>query len=188
MDRVASFADLAEKARWLDAAASIDATGQRIRDFARRFVRAYPERGELGTRRPEALGHRAAAIHAFVRDSIAYRQDRPPRLGVRAEEFEDSETILARGFDDCDGKSRLFVALCRAAGVEARIRPVFASPRSFVHVQALVRFPGSMHWHGHDAHGWLLAEMILRGADLGDNPDDLPRGAKGERVLAGPKR
>jgi hypothetical protein len=135
---------------------------------------------------------RTRAIQRWVRDHIRYVYDWRVSEGTRGEEFADAETCLARGYGDCDDKSRLFVALVRAAervhalGVQARIRPVFRTHPAweFVHVQAEVR------WWGSGAHpaampgGWLLAELILADCEIGQNPDDMPRGPHGQRRIA----
>lgn len=178
-DRVLVFNSLREKADWLDANASLDALRKGVESVASRFLNEPDP--ELRTR----------SIHRFVRDRIRYEQDWRVSAGVPGEEFADSETVLKRGFDDCDGKSRLFVALVRAAelqkpiGTAARIRPVFTKhPLDFVHVQAEVLFPGSKRIDTADRDGWVIAEMILKGCELGKNPDDCPRGPRGERVMA----
>jgi hypothetical protein len=130
-------------------------------------------------------------MHRFVRDKIHYEKDFQVSRGARGEEFADSETTVRRGYGDCDDKARLFVALMRAAeitkpmGTQARIRAVFRKhPLDFVHVQAEVRFPGSKRTRTADDDGWILAELILKGCELGQNPDEMPRGPKGERILA----
>lgn len=138
---------------------------------------------------PEA---RTRAIQRWVRDNIRYVYDFRVSQGMRGEEFADTQTCIDRGYGDCDDKSRVFVALVRAAervtplGPQARIRPVFRPhPLEFVHVQAEVR------WWGSDTNprampgGWLLAELILAGCEIGQNPDELPRGPNGQRLIAG---
>jgi transglutaminase-like putative cysteine protease len=179
VDRVLHFDSLREKANWLDANSSLDALRKGVESVAARF---------LGERDPEM---RTRQIHRFVRDRIHYEQDWRVSQAQPGEEFADSETILRRGYDDCDGKSRLFVALMRAAelqkpiGTAARIRPVFTKhPFDFVHVQTEVLFPGSKRIDTADRDGWVIAEMILKGCELGKNPDDCPRGPRGERILA----
>jgi len=179
-NRVIDFRSDADKASWLDAASSLDSLRVGIQGVARRFLRE---------RDPEL---RTRAIHRFVRDSIRYEQDYRVSTGQRGEEFADAETIIRRGYDDCDGKSRVFVAIMRAAekalplGAYARIRPVFAvdHPLQFVHVQGEVLFPGSRRIATADDEGWVIAELILKGCELGQNPDSVPRGPRGERVLA----
>ena len=165
-----------EKAKWLDAGASEDATEPELRRWAaHRFL--YDARSQLF-----GLDRIAHAVHRFVRDRIAYVHD----WGGK-EEFADSRTILARAYDDCDGKARLFVAIIRALGIpelQARIRPVFKG-RDFVHVQAEVKFPGSEHDPRSFDGGWLLAELIVEGVELGDDPKK-GRDASGHYVMAGP--
>lgn len=167
-----------DKARWLDAAASEDATDPHLRAFAaKKFL--------YGSHTVPSLAALARAIHHFVRDSIAYVQD----FGGR-EEFADSVRILRREYDDCDGKARLFTALVRALGIpelQARIRPVFKG-RDFVHVQSEVRYPGSEHDRAAMQHGWLLAELIIKGVELGEDPLKAGvRDAAGHLVMAGPE-
>jgi transglutaminase-like putative cysteine protease len=177
--RVIVFKTLAEKANWLDAASSLDALRRGVQDVAARFTRE--PQAEIRTRH----------MHRFVRDKIHYEKDFQVSRGARGEEFADSETTVRRGYGDCDDKARLFVALMRAAeitkpmGTQARIRAVFRKhPLDFVHVQAEVRFPGSKRTRTADDDGWILAELILKGCELGQNPDEMPRGPKGERILA----
>jgi hypothetical protein len=173
------FATLEEKARWLDAAASFDALRGGIQRIASRFT--SEPRPEIRTRN----------IHRFVRDRIHYERDFQLSRNAPGEEFADSPTVLRRGYGDCDDKARLFVALMRAAelvrplGAQARIRAVFRKhPLDFVHVQAEVRWPGSGRSSRSYKDGWILAELILKGCELGQNPDEMPRGSRGERILA----
>lgn len=164
------FADEGEKARWLDAAASLDARHPAVAAKAHGIVRYW--RGYFdAARRLFEFCHR-----------LRYRTDAGDgQPGV--EEFADAATVLARGYDDCDGKARCFVALVRAldvGGLEARIVPVFKGQR-FRHVQAEVRWPGSEHERAAgtvrhaDAAGWIPCELILARAHFGDLPEDVPR-------------
>jgi transglutaminase-like putative cysteine protease len=171
--RIITFDTLKEKADWLDAAASLDTALAYCREFARRFQSIED---------PEA---RARSIQRWVRDHIHYVQDWRIVEGLPGEEFADSETVLRRGYDDCDGKSRLFVCLARICGLEARIRPIFARhPLDFVHVQAEVRWPGSERSAHAEPGGWMLVELILKFCEIGCNPDDMPRDARGKRIIA----
>jgi transglutaminase-like putative cysteine protease len=158
--RTVHFADEQDKAKWLGAAARFDSLHPAIQETAARFGRLPP---------PE----RAQAIHRFVRDSIAYTRDPGGR-----EEFADAPTVLLRGHDDCDGKARLFVALCEAAGLPARILPWWGAGGHFDHVQAEVCVGGR----------WLLAELIVHGVELGEGPEKGSRDASGAFVMAGPQR
>ncbi len=177
--REVGWGSLTEKAAWLDGAASLDA----LRRGTQRVVARF---GMYGT--AEA---RTKALHRWVRDGIRYVQDYRVTQGTRGEEFADAESAIARGYEDCDGKARLFVALVRAGETvrplraEARIRPVFKRhPVEFVHVQAEVRWPGSLHHPGAMAGGWLLAELILADCEIGQDPDRMPRGPNGQRRIA----
>lgn len=157
--RTISFSNDLEKAAWLDAQASLDATSAPVRRLAARFATSHDPNDQEGLARD---------LHRFVRDSIHYVRDG----GI--ERLDSSSTILKRGYDDCDGKARLFVALCRAVGLDARIRPVFEG-RINTHEQAEVRWPGSNKVRGAGPGGYLLAELILENCQLGQNPADLPR-------------
>jgi hypothetical protein len=137
-------------------------------------------------------------LHAVVRDGIEYRRDRVH--GIRWEEFADTLSILRRGYDDCDGKSRVLVALVRALtaapppwmqglrlaqlrDTRARIRPVFEG-RNFAHVQPELRWPGSEQVPGND-DGWVIAEVIVEGAGIGTDIETL-KGPNGYK-MAGPR-
>lgn len=156
-----------EKAAWLDTMATLDARLPETRALARRFAMGrYAD--------PNELGALARQFHRFVRDSIKYVRD------PASEEFADSDTILLRGYGDCDDKARLFVALCRSAGIAARIRPCFVGD-DFVHVQAEVLLSqrtgeeGAACFHESGSCGWCVSELIVRSVDLGENPPDKGR-------------
>lgn len=157
--RAVTFENLRDKAAWLDAAASLDARHPGIRELAIRFQRA------AGANRPDAL---ARDIHRFCRDAIPYC------YGPSHQEFADSWTILNRPggvCDNCAGKSRVFVALCRAVELDARIVPNFRAPDEFNHVQAQVRWHGSERDPRAEAGGWLRAELIVKDVPLGAGPE-----------------
>jgi len=162
--RPMTFANLTEKAAWLDAAARLDARNPNIRELAIRFMKARGANDLRGI---------ATDIHKFCRDSIAYC------FGPSHQEFADSWTILNRpggACDNCAGKSRVFVALCTAVEIDARIVPNFKNTDEFNHVQAQVRWPGSDQDANAEAGGWLRAELIIKGVPLGYGPE------AGERV------
>jgi transglutaminase superfamily protein len=179
-DRVIGWATLEEKANWLDGAASLDALRGGTLRVASRF---------FGLPTAEA---RTRAIQRWVRDNIRYTYDFRASQGTRGEEFADTETTIERGYGDCDDKARAFVALVRAAerkrplGAQARIRPVFKMHplKEFVHVQAETRWWGSSMNGNAMPGGWLLAELILAHCEIGQNPDELPRGPNGQRLIA----
>jgi transglutaminase-like putative cysteine protease len=166
--RTVAFRDGREKAAYLDAMASLDARLPLVREFGGRFAKAHDSNDV------EAM---VRDIFHFVRDVIHYVHD--PTF----EEFADTATILTRGFDDCDGKARTFVALCRAIGIEARIRPVFNAAGDFVHVQAEARWRGSEHVKNAQPGGWILAETTIKGCELGQDPATAPRGTDGHLLL-----
>lgn len=178
-DRVVVFQSLKEKAHWLDSAASLDALRNDVQSYVKRFA---------GFNDAEA---RTRAIQRWVRDNIKYQYDYRMSIQARGEEFADTMSLLSRGFGDCDDKARIFVALVRAAemvkplGVRARIRPIFTrEPYEFVHVQAEVKWPRSaLHENSQGPKGWLLAELILKGCEIGQNPDTVPRLPNGDRAI-----
>jgi len=177
--RVLVFPTLEEKAAWLDGAAGLDALRGQVQTHAKRFL-AIPD-AEARTR----------ALQRWVRDHIGYQYDFRVSQGMPGEEFADTSSTLDRGFGDCDDKARAFVALVRAAemqkplGTEARIRPVFArAPEDrFVHVQAEVKWPRSHLHENAMPGGWLLAEVIVKGCEIGQDPDTVPRLPSGERQI-----
>lgn len=177
--RVISFPTLEEKAAWLDSHASLDALRGQVQFAAKRFLLVND--AEARTR----------AIQRWVRDQIGYQYDFRVSQGLPGEEFADTSSTLDRGFGDCDDKARAFVALVRAAemkkplGVQVRIRPVFQrSPDDrFVHVQAEVRWPRSELHENAMPDGWLLAELIVKGCEIGQDPDTVPRLPSGDRAI-----
>lgn len=121
----------------------------------------------------------AREIFAFVRDGIRYQHDPD-----RREELAPARLVLARGWDDCDGKARLAVALMRAVGLDAQIVPLWRRGQ-LAHVSIRVRFPGSERAAGNVA-GWLPGELTIRGAELGDNPRRIaPNPQTGKLPLSG---
>jgi hypothetical protein len=194
---VLGFDSLTAKANWLDAAASLDALRAEVQTQAKRF---------LGYGNAEA---RTRAIQRWVRDNIKYQYDFRVSQSMPGEEFADTSSAISRGFGDCDDKARVFVALVRAVEmvrgartrasqgvsehplrdpqkpeVYARIRPVFTRmPEQFVHVQAEVKWPRSELHENAMPGGWLLAELIVKGCEIGQDPDTVPRLPDGQRAI-----
>lgn len=102
-------------------------------------------------------------IFRFVRDGIRYQRD----PGLR-EEFATAAQVLRRGWDDCDGKVRLAVALLRSLGIEADVNPKWSNGY-LSHVQLRVKFPGSQRVPG-NVGGWIVGELTIRGAELTQDP------------------
>jgi hypothetical protein len=117
------------KADYMRRAAEEDADDPMVLGWARRFLQVRDE-------------VRAAAILRFVQECIRYERDPSwhDGHGVRhgIELLDSSAVGLQRGYWDCDLKARLFVALCRACGIQAVIDPVFRGKEGFPHVRARV--------------------------------------------------
>ena len=99
------------------------------------------------------LPDRPAAILRFCQYALDYVRD-PKR-----EVLEDSSVTLLRGYGDCDAKARVFVALCRACGVRARIYPVRPA-EDFPHVLAEVMIGGQ----------WCRADPTVLNSAINDIP------------------
>jgi len=153
--RTVTFRTLEDKARWIDANGSLDARLPGVRTLAARYA---------SSRNPNDHEGLARSLHAFVRDAIRYVRD------PSAEEISDAETILARGWGDCDDKVRLLRALYASVQIPARVRAVFPTPDVFSHVQLEVRWPGSDKAKGATQGGWLPAELIVDDLPLGELP------------------
>lgn len=120
-----SFATAEEKASYIDGAAREDARLPAIKSLAGIVTNLPPSR-------------RADELYDFVRRSIDYLLD------PDGEEFEDAQTALVAGQDDCDGSARAFAALCIAAGLDACVRAIISPDgRRVEHFQGMVRWPGS---------------------------------------------
>jgi len=132
-----------------------DALDPIIVEFASRLARPFAPDDYLSIVRE---------IFRWVRDGIRYQRD----PGLR-EDFAPAMVVLQRGWDDCDGKIKLAVALMRALGIEADVVPVWGSEGELSHVQLRVRFPGSNRVEGNQ-DGFLYAEITIRGAELGQSP------------------
>jgi transglutaminase-like putative cysteine protease len=110
---------------------------------------------------------------AVARDGIEYESDikqfgHEDIAGVtRAPQPDDSLDAYTRGHDDCDAKARLFVALCLAAGFNARLWPLWKHG-------VLQHVAGEVLWEGK----WIHAETILARAQLGEMHTDVPKEAK----------
>jgi transglutaminase-like putative cysteine protease len=171
MARLLRFRSGWEKARYLDGAARFDTLNPWVRAVARRLRGRTP-------------GETAENIHRFIRDRVRYVRDPIGASGRHEEEFADTQTVLQRGFDDCDGKARAFVALALCNGLEARIRPVFPRPGSFEHVQAEVRWPSSAWDRRAGRDGWIMSELTLAGVELGQGAESGRRDAAGHLVTS----
>jgi transglutaminase-like putative cysteine protease len=160
--RAVLFDDWQAKCAYLDGAASVDARRPYTRQVARWIAVCHDPNDRAGMARD---------LFVLVRDHVKYVHD------PDSEEFSDSDVILSQGYGDCDDKARAFVALCRSLRLEAQIRPVLSrrpdGGDDFTHVQARVRWPGSYQEPKAGPGGWLVAELILAAAELGDEVQDV---------------
>ena len=170
-----------EKARWLDAACSVDAA----RLYASEAW-ARPEASPWSGIARRAYGQDPDLallrwLHGLSRDELVYVRDRWTD-GRRGECFSDPETLYVSRAGDCDDKARMFVAHVRLARLleprrrmEARIVPVFErlpdGTWHFAHVQAEARIDSTAPW--------ILAEFTLLGVPFGAGAESARRDASG---------
>lgn len=111
---------------------------------------------------------------ALARDCVLYQLD-TDRVGrEQIDGYTDpqgpADIILTRGVDDCDGKARLFVAVCLAGGLPANMVPRWTGPvLSHVYAACSVKGPRDRAARNY------FAETILRRAILGEKSDQVPR-------------
>jgi transglutaminase-like putative cysteine protease len=153
------FRNDAEKWEFLRTAPAIDAQEPAVRDVARDLFRAVGGH-------PERFVRLAAA---YCRDVIEYQTD-TDRVGQEdIQPKGELSDILARGIDDCDGKARLFVALCLAVGLDAEMVDHWKrddlAPGGFdlFHVSAKVKLGGKL----------VPVELTLYRARVGDDPAEV---------------
>lgn len=133
----------------------------------------------------------AELCHTVARDWIHQLPD-TDRLGredisgfTREPMPDDAIDALQRGFDDCDAKARLFVALCIASGQNARMVPYWRGADGKLtpwgtdrgkldHVAAELFYNGR----------WIPVETTLARARLGETGDQVPKDANGKWKLS----
>jgi transglutaminase-like putative cysteine protease len=147
VSRIVEWRSDADKGRWLDGVCWIDARLPGVRAAAE-------EIGGAGD-----AWDRAARIVRWVRDEVGYRVDRW-ESGAQGERIADTSTMIQERYEDCDGKARAVVSLCRAIGIPARIVAVLEPDGFFSHAAADVD----------TGQGWDRAETIVEGAELGRDP------------------
>jgi len=150
----------ADKWEFLRRAPEIDRTERKIRELAAGLW-------EATGRDPRAF---AELAHAYARDVILYMTDTEQFGGEDIAPAGALGDVLDRKVDDCDAKARLFVALCRAVGLQAEMVPHWSDGgRRLAHVSAKVQVRGA----------WLPVELTLARARLGEEPHDVPRDVTG---------
>lgn len=166
--RAITFEDWQAKARFLDGYATFGARLPKVRDVAR-IIAAPHVRAD-----PNDVYSVLVDLFYVVKVHVHYVSD------PMSEEFSDAEQVLDAREGDCDDKVQTFVALVRSLYTPERcdvmIRPVMKAG-GFAHVQAVVRFPGSYKHPKATEGGWLVCEVILRDAQLGDDIQDVPNRA-----------
>lgn len=154
-----NFSNDLEKWKWLEEAPHSDIAAPGIRNIASHLWQAC-------LKRPVLYAHLAAAM---ARDGIKYQID-TARVGH--EDLGHPLEALYRGVDDCDSKSRLFVALCLAVGIPAKMQPLWRG--SFLqHVYAAVYLNKK----------WFPVELTLSRARIGDTPERVPKEIAGKWAL-----
>ncbi|OFW65967.1 MAG: hypothetical protein A2Y74_05390 [Actinobacteria bacterium RBG_13_63_9] len=155
------------KWRFLAAAPYLDVQDVRLRRLAASLW-------EVAQRDPERFANLAQCV---ARDNVRFVRD-TARVGeediagyTRTPGRLDAVEALVRGWDDCDAKARLFVALCLAQRVPAKMMPLENGAGMLQHVYAAVRFGGG---------NWLPVELTLRRARVGDDPYAVPKEADGQ--------
>lgn len=134
--------------------ADLDAVDPKVVEVATRIARPFAPDDWLGM---------AREVFHFVRDGIRYQHD-PDRKQLRV----DAATTLDNGWGNCVGKTILCCALLRALGMKADVMPVYTHG-VMTHVMMRVAFPG-VRKLPEASDGWLYGELIVRGAELGQNP------------------
>lgn len=95
---------------WLEETRQLDLSHPKLRITAHKLTQSR-----------QVLAERAAAVHDFVR--------RMPFEAVAQPAHLRASDVLLRGSGDCQAKGVLFTALCRAAGLPARLMFVEVRPR-----------------------------------------------------------
>lgn len=116
---------------------------------------------------------------AVARDGVKFESDIKQFGGehiagiTRPPQPDDAVDAYTRGYDDCDAKARLFVAICLAAGFQARLWPLWRDG-ILQHVAAEV------HWQ----KKWLHAETIVARARLGELHLEVPKEPNGKWLMS----
>ena len=129
----------------LQPATLVDSDHPAVIDFARQHARGADER------------ERAVALYYAVRDGFRYD---PYRIDLSVHGMKGS-TVIAKGYGWCVPKAALLAAVCRAAGIPARVG--YADVRNHMTTERLRQNMGSdlFIWHGYTDIGldgqWIKA-------------------------------
>lgn len=130
----------------------------------------------------------ALLAHTVARDWIHQQSDTVRTGGediaglTRHPSPDDAVDALDRGTDDCDAKARLFVALCLAVGLPARMVDYWRTSSGTMFKQPGTesdpRLPGARLFHVaaevHLGNDWLPVELTLARARLGEPGELVP--------------
>jgi len=119
--------------RALHAATMVDSDHPTVRDFAARHAQGADDR------------ERAVALYLAVRDGLRYD---PYRIDLSVHGMKAS-TALAQGYGWCVPKAAALAAVCRAAGIPARVG--YADVRNHLSTERMRQNMGSdlFVWHGY---------------------------------------
>lgn len=175
-DVLAHEVDGNEWARWLflKDAPTEDAWSEKLVEVANGLRQAAEVWGRSSVRRT-CLTFAQLAL-ALTQRELLYADDLGTGEDIRGFTRPNTSPMetVDKGGDDCDEKARLFVALCLAAGIGARMVGWWSKAGTFDHVSAEILVPG-------EAGGteWIHAETIIKRAMLGEMADAVPREADG---------
>lgn len=156
------FANDRDKWAFLEGASKLDALDPRVRELASHLW--------------EASGHQprefAALAQSYCRDVVRYMTDTDQYGGEDIAPAGRVGDVIESLVDDCDAKARLFVALCVAVRIEARMVAHWTGAE-LSHVSAAARIGGKE----------IPVELTLARARLGENPKDVPKEVTGHWAL-----
>ncbi len=169
----ADFRDDEEKWEFLRTAPAVDAREPIVAELASLLWAAATIGRAIGGKKDRDQENYCRLAMAFCRDVIRYESDTIRTGGEDIQHKGELSDILRRGTDDCDGKARLFTALCLARGIPARMvdhwkdDPRAPNGRDLYHVSSETDLPG--------AAKPVQVELTLYRARAGDNPSEFPR-------------
>lgn len=151
-----------ERLRILDAIANEGAAESVIQRLAGKLAPACVGSGALAwePNAPAPIGAPPSCRERYAAALLRAVQTLPYRLDPKGEWFQSARYTLAWG-GDCEDLASLLVALCRAAGLEARI-VWMDETGEYNHVSTQIYVGGRWQW----------AESIIPGASLGEFPQD----------------
>lgn len=159
-----------DKWNFLKHAPELDASHPQIEKLARELMTA----ADGDTKRFLLLAHTVA--RDFIRQTSDVNRTGGEDIAglTRPPTPDDPVDALRRGEDDCDAKARLFVALCLAAHIQARMVPRWSPApvsettpkgRTLTHVSAEARL----------GDHFLPVELTLSRARLGEQGENVPK-------------